>query len=121
MSLISIEGMEFFSHHGHFKEEQIIGTKFIVDFHLTADTSKAEESDELSKTVNYAAVYRIIKKEMEQKSYLLEHVAHRCLNKVLGAFPDIFDAKIKICKLNPTMGGKVQKVCVTLSTKDIQP
>lgn len=119
MSLISIEGMEFFSHHGHFKEEQIIGTKFLVDFYFTTDTSRAEETDELSKTINYAAVYKLIQQEMKQKSYLLEHVAIRCLKCILNSFPDIIDAKIKISKLNPTMGGKVQKVCVTLSTKDI--
>ena len=34
MSQISIEGMEFFAYHGCFAEEQIIGTKFLVDLFL---------------------------------------------------------------------------------------
>ncbi len=53
MSIISIEGMEFFAYHGCFKEEQLIGTKFNIDLFMKVDTSKAELSDSLSDTVNY--------------------------------------------------------------------
>jgi dihydroneopterin aldolase len=64
MSLITIEGMEFFAYHGCFKEEQIIGTKFLVDLYIESDTIEAEETDKLSKTINYQTVYLLVKKEM---------------------------------------------------------
>ena len=118
MSQISIEGMEFFAHHGCFKEEQIIGTKFIVDFFCEADTSEAEKSDNLHKTVNYQSVYLLIQQEMEQKSKLLEHVARRILDKIMKTFPQIETAEIKIAKLNPPLGGKVDRVCVSLSSEE---
>lgn len=118
MALISIEGMEFYSHHGCFEEEQIIGTKFLVDFYFIADTKKAETTDHLSETVNYQSVYTLIKKEMDIKSYLLENVARRILNTVCNNFKMITYAKVKISKLNPPLGGKIQKVCITLSTDD---
>ena len=35
MSMIAIEGMEFYSYHGCFKEEKEIGTHFIVDFYCS--------------------------------------------------------------------------------------
>lgn len=118
MGMISVEGMEFFAYHGCFAEEQVIGTRFIVDFYFETDTTRAELSDDLKQTVNYQTVYQLVKKEMDQKAHLLEHVAHRILKTVTDAFPEINAAEVKISKLNPPIGGKVGKVCVTLSTDD---
>jgi dihydroneopterin aldolase len=118
MGMISVEGMEFFAYHGCFAEEQVIGTRFIVDFFFETDTNRAETDDDLKQTVNYQTVYQLVKKEMEIKAHLLEHVAHRILKSATSAFPAITAAEVKIAKLNPPLGGKVEKVCVTLSTED---
>ncbi len=114
MSVISIEGMEFFAYHGCFKEEQIIGTKFNVDLFLETDTTKAEQTDSLIDTVNYLAVYQSVKDEMETKSKLLEHVGRRILNRIKNDFPTVVSAKIKIKKLNPPLGGKMDFVSLVL-------
>jgi dihydroneopterin aldolase len=116
MSVISIEGMEFFAYHGCFKEEQIIGTKFRVDLFLETDTTTAENSDNLYDTVNYLSVYQVVKAEMEIKSKLLEHVGRRILNRVLDEFPLIKNARIKIKKLNPPLGGKMDFVALELES-----
>jgi len=116
MSVISIEGMEFFAYHGCFKEEQIIGTKFRVDLFLETETSTAENSDNLYDTVNYLSVYQVVKAEMEIKSKLLEHVGRRILNRVLDEFPLIKNARIKIKKLNPPLGGKMDFVALELES-----
>jgi dihydroneopterin aldolase len=115
MSLITIEGMEFFAYHGCFKEEQIIGTKFLVDLYIESDTIEAEETDKLSKTINYQTVYLLVKKEMEIKSKLLEHVGRRILKAVKKEFPDIYSVKVKISKMNPPLGGKINSVSLTLT------
>jgi len=114
MGLISISGMEFFAYHGCFAEEQIIGNKFIVDLEFISNTENAELSDDLSKTVNYQAVYGIVKAEMEIKSKLLEHIAKRIIDSVYENFPLIESMKITISKLNPPVGGKVDRVSVSL-------
>ncbi len=89
MGQISLEGMEFFSYHGHFKEEQIIGTRFTVDLYMETDTKEAEVTDNLAKTVNYQAVYNLVAKEMAVKSHLLENVARRILDRIAtGISPD---------------------------------
>ncbi|MDD2528244.1 MAG: dihydroneopterin aldolase [Lentimicrobiaceae bacterium] len=119
MGMISIEGMEFFSYHGHFKEEQVIGTRFIVDLFIQVDTRSAEKSDKLNDTVNYFSVYETVKAEMAQQSHLLEHVANRILLAVHEQYPEVTDAEVKISKLNPPLGGKIDRVCVTLSSEDI--
>lgn len=114
MSVISIEGMEFFAYHGCFKEEQLIGTKFIIDLFITVDTSNAEEKDNLDDTVNYQEVFRLVKKEMEVTSKLLEHVGNRILKRTKEKFPQIEKATLKIRKMNPPLGGKMDFVSVTL-------
>ncbi len=106
--------MEFFAYHGCFKEEQLIGTKFIVDLFLSVDTSKAEESDNLIDTVNYQEVFLLVKKEMEVTSKLLEHVGNRILKSIQEKFPQIKKAILKIRKMNPPLGGKMKFVSVTL-------
>lgn len=118
MGLISIENMEFFAYHGCFSEEQIIGTRFIVDLYIEADTREAEETDKLSKTINYQDVFLMVKEQMATKSNLLEHVARRVLNKLTEQFEGVEFAEIKVSKMNPPLGGKVGNVSLTLSTED---
>jgi len=117
MGKIVLEGMEFFSYHGCFKEEQIIGTKFMIDLQLEIPTFKAELSDHLHDTINYSAVYLLVKKEMEQKSYLLEHVAKRILDTLKSEFQKIEEIEIKISKINPPVGGKMCQVSYVTSWK----
>ncbi len=114
MATITLEGMEFYAYHGCFKEEQIIGTRFLVDLFLETDTSEAEKTDDLSSTVNYQAVYLLVKKEMEQKSKLLEHVARRILEQIMLNYPQVKSAKVKVSKMNPPLGGKVERVSLVL-------
>ena len=115
MGIIRIEEMEFFSYHGCFTEEQVIGTRFLVDISLEVDTREAEKSDNLKHTVNYQAVYQVVKAEMEIKSHLLEHVTRRILDAIFNRFPSVINATIKISKLNPALGGKMRCVSLTLS------
>jgi dihydroneopterin aldolase len=110
MGTILLEGMEFFSFHGCFKEEQIIGTKFIVDLRVEVDTSASEVSDHLIDTTDYVGLYKCVKKEMAVKSHLLEHVARRIVDAVCLEFPAIRGIDLKIAKINPPMGGKMQQV-----------
>ena len=117
MSLISIEQMEFYAYHGCFQEEQIIGTRFLVDLYLETDTKKAEKTDELADTVNYQEVYLLVKTEMGIKSKLLEHVGRRILDAIIKNFPEVGFAKLKISKMNPPLGGKMQNVSLTMSTE----
>jgi dihydroneopterin aldolase len=110
MGTIILKGMEFFSYHGCFKEERVIGAKFFVDLHVDFDTSRAEMSDRLHDTINYAALYSLVKKEMEIESFLLEHVARRIIDKVREFCPEILSIELRISKINPPVGGKMKEV-----------
>ena len=115
MGRIHLENMEFYAYHGHFKEEQIVGNKFLVNLEIETDMGKAAHSDDLKDTLNYHTAYQIIKREMEKKSHLLENIASRILDALYSEFPQIDSARIKVSKMNPPMGGKLESVSVTLT------
>jgi len=111
---IEIEGMEFYAYHGHFAAEQVVGNRFLVDLTLITDCSKAAQSDDLNDALDYQIAYLIVKEEMQIKSHLLENVARRILDRFDKEFEAIENIKIKISKLNPPMGGQIEKVSVTM-------
>jgi len=114
MGQIALEEMEFYAYHGCFAEEQIIGGKFLVTVKITTDTAVAEKTDNITKTINYQDVYAVIKKEMEQKSKLLEHVASRIADAVKNHFPAVEKISVKVTKINPPVGGKMAGVSVRI-------
>lgn len=115
MGLILIEGMEFYSFHGHYKEERIVGNKFMVDLTIETDMDIPAESDNLKDAVNYQHAYQIVKQEMEKKSYLLENIAGRILDAIYSEMEGIKQATVKVSKMNPPMGGKIASVSVVMS------
>lgn len=115
MATISVEGMEFFAYHGCFKEEQIIGNRFLVDIIAETDTTEAESSDDLTKTLNYQEVFILAREEMSIKSRLIEHVARRILDRLMKEHPEVVSATVKLSKMNPPVGGRVERVSILLS------
>lgn len=114
MTIISLEGMEFYSYHGCTDDEKKVGIWFRVDVRFEADTLKAQASDQLADTINYQKVYAVVAKEMQTPSNLLENVAFRIKNNLLLEFGDLQNLKIKISKISPPLGGKIEKVSVEI-------
>ena len=115
MGLIQIENMEFYAFHGHYREEQIVGNKFLVDLSIDSDMATPADSDNLKDAINYQLAYKLVKEEMEKKSKLLEHIAKRILDTIYANFQDVRKVTVKISKMNPPMGGgRIEKVSVTL-------
>ncbi len=114
MGFIVIENMEFYSFHGHFKEERIVGNKFLVDLTIETDMKVPAESDNLKDAVNYQRVYELVKQQMELKSHLLEHIAGRILDAIYAEIEGINRVTVKVSKMNPPMGGKIKSVSVVM-------
>ena len=114
MSVIQIENMEFYAYHGHFREEQIVGNRFLVDLWIETDMRKPAKTDNLEDAVNYQVAYKLVRKEMEKKSNLLEHIAKRILDALFEGLEGIENVRVKISKMNPPVGGKMDCVSVSL-------
>ncbi len=117
MSKILIENIKIYAYHGCLKEENVIGSDYLIDLEIDLDFSKASETDNLNYTVNYAEINNAIHEEMAIVSCLLEHVAQRIVNRILHDFSQVEKVKIKLSKVNPPMGGDVEKVSVILKQK----
>ncbi len=115
MGLIQLEEMEFYAYHGHYKEEQIVGNRFLVDLSIEADMDTAARTDDLRDALNYQTAYEIVKQEMQKKSHLLEHIATRILNSLYQNLKGVKKATVKVSKINPPLGGKTRAVSVTIS------
>ena len=114
-NIVELVNMEFYAYHGHFREEQIIGNKFIVNFSAETDVSTPGKSDDLNDALNYQELYTLIREEMEIPSKLLENVALRILNRIRATYPKVTWAEVSVSKLNPPLGGKVEASRVTMS------
>ena len=110
---ILLEGMEFHAFHGVYPEENRIGTKYTVDLRLSLpDDSGAD--DNIESTVNYENVYQLVAHEMHHNSKLIEHLASRILDSIHTHFPLVLHSVITLYKYNPPLGGKVERVGITL-------
>jgi len=114
--LIELEDMEFHAFHGCMEEERIIGNTFLVTLHVNTDVSLPCQTDAIADALNYQTLYDLVKVEMKQPSALLEYVCNRILDAVYVQFGGrIISASIKVSKCNPPLGGKLEKVSLTLS------
>ena len=109
--------MEFHAFHGCLEHEQTLGNTFVVSVTMELDTAHAGKTDELDHTLNYQLVYDVIAGQMEMPSKLIEHVGQRILDCLMEDFPQIHNLTVKLSKMNPPLGGKVEKVTIELCKK----
>jgi dihydroneopterin aldolase len=109
--------MMFYSHHGCFEAERVVGTNFCVNLSFDINTEKAELSDDIIDTVSYLEVYQLVKTEMQIPSNLLENVARRIADAVQKTFPQISNLEIEIQKLNPPLGGEIGSASVKIKNQ----
>lgn len=115
IGVIELEEMEFYAYHGCFKEEQVVGNRFLVKVTLETDCSVASQSDNINDALNYVSVYEIVRDEIKQNSHLLEHLNKRIIDSIYNRFPQIIKTTVKVSKMNPPMGGQMKCVSVTFS------
>ena len=112
---IELEKMEFHAPHGCYDLEKVVGNRFHINLAMEAEVGDMPATDELLKSVNYLSVYELVAEVVQIPSNTLENVAWRILEAIHSAFPQIVTSTIKVSKLAPPLGGKVEKVSVTLT------
>ena len=103
-SYICLHDVRFYAFHGVMPQERSVGGEFLVSVKVGYPLEKAMSSDDVADTLNYAALYELVKKEMMQPSGLLEHVMGRIVEAIEKAFPEVASVEVKIKKVNPPMG-----------------
>lgn len=103
------------AYHGVLQQERVIGNDYLVSVSVTCSLGNAVKSDSVDDTINYAAVYELVKEEMAVPSNLVEHVAGRIAQRVLDRFSLADDVTVEVVKVNPPMGAACDGAGVELS------
>lgn len=114
MGKVSLEGLEFFAHHGYYDEEQKVGNKYSVDITVETDFDRAAEEDRLSETINYEILYQIVVHEMSVRSRLLENIGRRIIRSIFEKFPQADAVDVCVAKFNPPIGGVCRSAKVSM-------
>jgi len=109
---IYLRQLRFYAYHGVMPQERVVGCEYIVDVDVVYNFAKAEETDAIDDTMNYATLYEIIRREMAIPSNLLEHVIARIGQSTLDTFPQVEEVTVDLQKLNPPFGADCQSAGV---------
>lgn len=117
MGIIKVENIRVFTNHGCLDEETKIGSDYRVDLEVKANLKTSAKTDNLSDTVDYVFLNKVVREEMSIASKLLETVAQRILNRILNEDKMVSKATINVSKINPPIGGDVEMVTIKMMKK----
>jgi dihydroneopterin aldolase len=117
LGVININTIRLFAHHGCLEEEGVVGSAYEIDLGVEANLEAAAVSDQLSETVDYVLLHQIVREEMGIRSKLLEHVAKRIIRRILDEIPLVDGIEVTVSKINPPIGGDVDRVSVRLGER----
>jgi dihydroneopterin aldolase len=105
---ILLEGMRFYGFHGVNEQERDLGQRFIVDVALAVDLRRPGESDDLTDTVSYSDVYKLVRRIVEgEPRHLIEAVAERIAAAILSDFPAVVRATVTVRKPEAPLRGAI--------------
>lgn len=110
---VSIKAAEFLAYHGYYEEERLSGNTFVVDAEVELKTFDSSD-DNINDTVNYERMFAICAEEMDNTQKLLETVVFNIITRYKESFSNISGGKVKLSKLGPQLGGKVEKAVVEM-------
>jgi 7,8-dihydroneopterin aldolase/epimerase/oxygenase len=111
---IEVNGIKLFAFHGCLPEEGKIGGHYTVDVMLNTNFQEAALLDDLSKTIDYVDVNRIVSEEMSIRSKLIEHVGQRIIDRLKIEVSGIEYIRVKVVKHCPPINGDVQNVAIII-------
>ena len=114
MGIIKLKNIRTYSYHGCLIEEGKIGSDYTVNLEVKTDLRKSSITDNLSDTVDYVLLNRIVVEEMAIRSDLLEHVAHRIIMRIFEEVPEISRIIVAVSKINPPICGDVEAVTIEM-------
>jgi dihydroneopterin aldolase len=117
MGIIKLTNIRTFSYHGCLEEEAKIGSNYRVNLTIKTNLEPSAKTDELTDTVDYVDLNRIVVEEMAIRAKLLEHVAKRIIDRVLKELKMVTKIEVEVTKLNPPIGGDVEGVTIIMKQK----
>ncbi len=113
MEKIIIKGLKIRAFHGVNPEEKIDGQNFILDITAELDVKKAQLSDNVDHTVNYAKIIKTATAVFTEKSYnLIETVANKVGVEIMKEYPKLKSVTILLKKPEAPINADFEYVAV---------
>ena len=113
--VIRLGGLSFYGYHGVTAAEKETGRVFEIDCELEADLAEPGRSDRLADTVDYYAVYKLIRDSVEGTAFsLLEGLANHLASNILDKFP-VYRVTLKVRKMHPPIPGQIKFIEVEVT------
>lgn len=110
LSTVRLINAVFYAHHGVMKEEHRIGGRYEVDVSMDLHFDEAAQEDDLSKTVDYEMIYRMVQEIVTTNHfYLIERLAYLIGRDVLAAYDMVEAVEVTVRKHNPPVGGTADR------------
>ncbi|KAF2289595.1 hypothetical protein GH714_037372 [Hevea brasiliensis] len=115
-----LRGLKFHGFHGVKPEEKTLGQKFLIDVDAWMDLRAAGKSDQLSDTLSYTEIYRLVKEVVEGPPHnLLESVAQQIASTTLTKYPQISAVRVKVGKPHVAVHGPLDYLGVEIFRRRI--
>lgn len=102
MLTIELSKLRFHAYHGLYPEEKKLGGDFEVNITVIHQPEKIPLLH-INETIDYIAVYDLVKEIMQHAQPLLETVATMIASEILKRFLNAEEVIVSITKLNPPM------------------
>ena len=113
---IKIIGIKGFGYHGVFETEAKNGQDFYVDVEIIANLEMAASSDDLSLTVDYAAVTESVVQEIEgDRCQLIERLAGRIADRIKRENSRVEKVTVTVHKPQAPVYATVKDISVTIT------
>ncbi|MEE1313839.1 MAG: 2-amino-4-hydroxy-6-hydroxymethyldihydropteridine diphosphokinase [Lachnospiraceae bacterium] len=115
---IRIRDLEVYAKHGVYKEENVLGQKFLFSLEIEVNMKKAGITDELDDSLNYGEVCQSIYTYVKEHTFkLLEALAESTSRMLLMKYPQILTLKLEIKKPWAPIGLPIDTVSVEIFRK----
>ena len=111
---IRLDGIYVRAFHGCYGLEQEVGNRFRVDIVIRTPLGDLPATDDVTQAVNYLTVFEIVERTMQRTQRTIEAAASNVIAAIKEAFPQIVEVECTVAKIAPPLGGKIDKVSVTL-------
>jgi len=109
---IELAGLVVFGHHGYLEEERRIGQRFLVDLWVDV-AGAATESDRIEDTVDYRRLAALVREVFGgEERLLLEGLAGAVADGIVGRFPAVTRARVRVRKPDVVLEPPVEHAAV---------
>lgn len=115
MDKVIIENLEVYAYHGVHAEENVLGQKFLLSAVMYTDVRQAGMTGDLSRSIHYGEVCRLMTAFMKEHTYqLIETAAEMLARYLLLQFGNLHEVELTVKKPWAPVGLPLETVAVSI-------